>query len=134
MAMTANGSKGSINVTPMIDVLLVLLIIFMVVVNPDSQGLDTAVPQEPNEQSQPSAKPQDIILRVRGDGKVSVNQEVVAMAKLEPRLRQIVATRGNHVIFVGADRDLDFQPVVSVIDIARGVGLDRIALLPRGSF
>ena len=128
--MTASGGKANINVTPMIDVLLVLLIIFMVVVNPDSVGLDASVPEEPEEQIS-SAKSQDIVLMVRNDGTVTVNQEVIPEAGLQARLAQIYRTRGNSPVFVGADRRLEYQPVVDAIDTARGVGFKQIALLPR---
>ncbi len=130
MAMNVGGrSKADINVTPMIDVLLVLLIIFMVVVNSDAAGLDAKVPEKPTDSA--AVNPQDIVILVHGDATVSLNQEVVQDADLESRLAQIFRTRGNHLIFIGAEPELDFQRVVQVIDVARGVGLDRIAMLPR---
>jgi biopolymer transport protein ExbD len=130
MAMNLGGrNQAQINVTPMIDVLLVLLIIFMVVVNSDAVGMDAQVPRTPDSAGQ--ANLQDVVLLVHGDGTVSLNQEVVTDADLEQRLAGVFQTRGNHVIFVGAEPELDFQQVVRVIDLARGVGLNHIALLPK---
>ncbi len=130
MAMSVGGRhQAEINVTPMIDVLLVLLIIFMVVINSDSVGLDAQVPRPSNGAGE--ANPQDIVLMVHADRTVSLNQELVTEPALEPRLAQIFRTRGNHVIFVGAEPDLDFEHVMRVLDVARGVGLDRVALLPK---
>ena len=71
------------------------------------------------------------MLLVHGDATVSLNQEVVAEVDLEARLTEVFKTRGNHVVFVGGEADLPFEAVVHIIDIARGVGLDRIAMLPR---
>lgn len=129
MAMSVGGRhQAEINVTPMIDVLLVLLIIFMVVVNSDATGLGAKVPETPK--SDAAGNPQDIVLLIHGDATVSLNQEVVAEADLEARLADVFKTRGNHVVFVGGEEDLPFEAVIHVIDIARGVGLDRIAMLP----
>jgi biopolymer transport protein ExbD len=112
----------------MIDVLLVLLIIFMVVVNSDAVGLDAKVPEDSKQAG--AVNLQDIVLLVHGDGTVSLNQEVVAEADLASRLAEVFKARGNHILFVGAEADLDFEQVIRVMDIARGVGLDRIAMLP----
>ena len=130
MAMNVGGrSQATINVTPMIDVLLVLLIIFMVVVNSDAVGLDARVPEKPKDSGDVNL--QDIVILVHGDATVSLNQEVVQDADLESRLTRVFQTRGDHLIFIGAEPELDFERIVHVIDVARGVGLDRIAMLPR---
>ncbi len=129
MAMNLGGrQQATINVTPMIDVLLVLLIIFMVAVNSDAVGLESKVPEDSKQESQ--GNPQDIVLLVHGDAAVSLNTEVVPDENLESRLAQVFKTRGNHVIFLGAEAEIDFERVIQVMDIARGVGLDRIAMLP----
>ncbi|MEO5922859.1 MAG: biopolymer transporter ExbD [Bryobacteraceae bacterium] len=128
MAMNVGGrSQATINVTPMIDVLLVLLIIFMVVVNSDAVGLDARVPEQSKEKG--DANPQDIVIIVH-DVAVSLNQDEVQDADLEGRLTQVFRTRGDHLIFIGAEADLDFERVVHVMDVARGVGLNHIAMLP----
>ncbi|MEO8098769.1 MAG: biopolymer transporter ExbD [Acidobacteriota bacterium] len=126
----STSNQPTINVTPLIDVLLVLLIIFMVVVNTDSVGLDAKVPQPPKDNAVAPVNLQDIIVIVRGDQTVELNQQPIAFADLEARFKDIFRTRGNHVVFVGAAGDLDFEPVMQVMDLARGAGLDQIALLP----
>lgn len=129
MAMNLGGrAKADLNVTPMIDILLVLLIIFMVVNNEDSVGLDAKVPQD---SKGPTAENlQDIIILVHADRSITLNTQPLAEPEIEPRLKSIYATRGNHPIFIAADDDIEFGPVAHVIDIAKGVGLDQVALLP----
>lgn len=133
MAMTAGNQKAAINVTPMIDVLLVLLIIFMVVIHTDSEGLDAKVPKPQSSSDAVQPNLDDIVLLVQRDLSITINKEPVDQRNLESRLAQVYKTRGNHVIFVGGSADLTFEPILHVMDVARGVGLTRIALLPKNS-
>jgi biopolymer transport protein ExbD len=128
MAMGINRSKGDINVTPMIDVLLVLLIIFMVV-QEHSVGLDVRVPQQTDGQGRP-LPPQDIVLTALGGGKVRLDQMEVAIGDLPDRLRQILTHHTAGVAFVRGSEDLDFAQVAEVIDVAKGNGWKRIGLMP----
>ena len=101
MAFPVGGSgrvKADINVTPMIDVLLVLLIIFMIVVQSDATGFDTKVPQQPKEDG-PAALG-EVVITVKGDQTVDVNQDTVPIIGLEARLKLVLQTRGDRVIFV----------------------------------
>ena len=125
MAMSTGG-KAQINVTPMIDVLLVLIIIFMVLTPITPRGLNVLVPQSGGRPSEPA---QDIVVTVHAGGGISLNQQPVAVSDLHDRLAALFRNHNSHVIFVQGDKDLDFQPVAQVIDIARGVGLDRVALM-----
>ena len=130
MAMTlgaGRGPKAEMNVTPMIDVLLVLIIIFMVIMPSLSTGLNTDIPQNPTENSKPPVD--DIVISVLADETVRINEETVALGDLEDRLKAIFKNAANHVIFVRGDKSIDFDRVAQVIDIAKGAGLDRVALM-----
>ena len=115
--------------TPMIDVLLVLIIIFMIITALSPTGLRTLIPQAPLPDKEQPVRLNDIVITVERDKTVRLNRERVDMAGLPARLARIVHTRGNDVIFVRGDRDLDFRDVAGVIDIANGAGLSRVALM-----
>jgi biopolymer transport protein TolR len=130
MAMSLRGSldrKAELNVTPLIDVLLVLLIIFMVITPSLSIGLDALVPQASNQKASPPAD--DIVISVLGDGNVHLNEETVAVADLSERLKAVFRIAPDRVVFVRGKKQLDFQEVADVIDIAKGAGLERVALV-----
>lgn len=132
MAMSAGGSPSrgaQINVTPMIDILLVLLIIFMVVTAHEA-GLPALAP-EPGGDSAAPAEDRGVVLTVHADDTVSVNQETVAIAALGERLRRVFGGRRDPVIFVSGDEGIEFAAVARAIDVARGAGLTRVALIRR---
>jgi biopolymer transport protein TolR len=135
---TAGGgpSAPQMNVTPLIDVLLVLLIIFMlVVIQEKPKGFDAQVPQEPDPKDHSIPPPQTtIVIQVR-DGKdadhpeVRINDQAVAWTDLRQRLVDIFAIRVERIAFVKADDDIDFERVADVIDTAHNAGVDRLGLL-----
>src|SRR5215468_4145007 len=133
MGMAPGGGKGTvanINMTPMIDVLLVLIIIFMVITPLTPHGLEALVPQPaPPNQPQSEADQRTVVVTVNKDRTMMINQEATDMAKLGPRLEEIFKTRAERVIFVKGDPDLDFQDVAKVIDAAKGVGIDKVGLM-----
>jgi biopolymer transport protein TolR len=123
----AGRQKAEMNVTPMIDVLLVLIIIFMVVTTHTS-GLKANIPQ-PSDDS--SALPNhEVVLTVLANDTVQLNRErPIPVDDLDPRLRGLFKNAAHHVIFVRGAKDLDFARIAQVIDIAKGAGLDRFALM-----
>ncbi len=122
-----SGKPGEINVTPMIDVLLVLIIIFMMLAPEKSAGLDSQVPQPSNGKG----TGREVIVRVAEDRTVTINTRPVRWEDLEQRLREIFTMRPDGVLFIAGARQADFQDVAHVFDLARGAGVPHVALLPK---
>lgn len=135
MAMAVGGSGGGaradINMTPLIDVLLVLLIIFMVITPLTPKGLETLVPQPPPKDAPPPPPNQDrtVVIIIEKDRSMKVNTEPVEEANLGKRLEDIFKTRAERVVFVKGDPDLEFRDVAKAIDIAKGAGIDKVGLM-----
>jgi biopolymer transport protein ExbD len=130
MAMGIKGSKADVNVTPMIDVLLVLLIIFMVIQPSLSVGLQVQVPQASDDQGRPLPR-QDIVLTVLGEGRVRLDQSDLDIADLPNNLHAILTRHTAGVAFVKGTDGLDFAQVAEVIDVAKGAGWVRVGLLSK---
>ncbi len=132
MAMLAGdkrGPMGNINITPLVDVLLVLLIIFMVITPQQVVGLSADVPQPPPKNIHVNENKRTVVIEIKADGSIDINQQPVRLEDLHSRLVDIFATRGERVVFVKGDPNLDFQSVARVIDIAHGSGIDDVGLL-----
>ncbi len=134
MAMTAGGAKGltnDINVTPMIDVLLVLLIIFMLVVPMSRKAIDLQLP-DPTETTQSSNPPPQIVLEVQPGNKYFVNREPIPQDKLQKRLTEIYKDRPEKIIFVkGSPKGVKYSDVIFAMDVARGAGVKVIGVSPK---
>jgi biopolymer transport protein ExbD len=135
--MTTGGGGGyssDINMTPMIDILLVLLIIFMVIVPVTPKGLDALVPQPPkNATQQKNPSDRTIVVQVlratAGAPQYKINETDVTKAELLPKLTEIYANRAERIMFVKGDDNLDFRYVAEVIDIGRSANVDHIGLM-----
>src|SRR5271169_5382062 len=133
MSMAVGGSggvKSDINMTPMIDVQLVLIIIFMVITPLTPKGLETLVPQPANpNQPQSQSDTRTVVIVINKDKSMMINQETTDDQKLGPRLEEIFKTRAERVVFVKGDPDLEYQYVAKAIDIAHGAGIDKVGLM-----
>jgi biopolymer transport protein ExbD len=126
----SGGPKADINMTPMIDVLLVLIIIFMVITPLTPKGLEALVPQPPPPNQKPNQSDQrTVVIVIDKDHNMQINTEPVTEARLQSRLEDIFKTRAERVVFVKGDPSLDFQWVAKAIDIAHGAGIDKVGLM-----
>jgi biopolymer transport protein TolR len=135
MAFSSGGGPGHVksdmNVTPMIDVLLLLLITFMVITPLTPRGLDALAPQPPppNQPPPPPNMDPNVVIEVKYDKSYEINNSPVAFADLQNRLEDIFKTRAQKVVFVKGFKDLDYRYIAQAIDAAKGAGLDKVGLM-----
>ncbi|CAN5220170.1 protein TolR [soil metagenome] len=134
MAMGVGGKKGGamneINMTPMIDVMLVLLIIFMVVQQGLQKGVSVQVPPVEQEDVDVAQDIDQIVLEIRQDG-YFLNQEQVPGDNLEARIREVFAPRPRKVLFVKGAEDVTYGTIIAAVDAIRAAGVDIVGLVPR---
>jgi biopolymer transport protein TolR len=134
MAITTGGSTGlsnDINVTPMIDVLLVLLIIFIMAVPMMRKAIDLQLPDPTPQPVQTQQQPDQIVLQVLPGGAYKINSEAVTKEKLASRLKEIFEPRPDKIIFVKGDPTVKYQDVIFGMDQARGAGVKVIGIPPK---
>jgi biopolymer transport protein TolR len=136
MGMQVGGSEGGPlnepNVVPMIDILLVLLIIFMMQVPLQRKAMDTQVPPvETREEQEESGDSDQIVLEIRADGSLAINNETVMRSALDAKLHDIYDNRPAKLMFIKPARNRKYQEVMQVMDMARGAGVQVIGLTPK---